>query len=54
MIFTDNKRCPVCGAMGKSVNEKDKIRNCPVCGTVFSEFGVILSTEVEENLPQNN
>lgn len=43
-MFMDKKgMCPVCGRAGKK-SETIESRTCPVCRTVFNEFGIILST----------
>lgn len=56
MIFKGERKCPVCGRLGKKVNKKEKIKECPVCGIVFNDFGIIFSNgeEDEEKIIRNN
>jgi len=54
MFFTERGRCPVCGIVANMIDERNKIRNCPICGTVFTEFGIILSSDMKEELTHQN
>ena len=51
-LSKENKICPVCGNLGKILELDEHIlKNCPVCGTVFNEFAIILTRESDnENL----
>ena len=51
MITLPKKKeiCPLCGNLGKKFNlEKEDLKNCPICGTVFNEFGIILTQEIDD------
>ena len=56
IIFPNLKKgkCPFCGAVGKTIAKHYKVKNCPVCGTIFNEFGIILMNELEEMINENN
>lgn len=48
MIFNSRLDvCPMCGVAGKEFTVPDT-RNCPQCGTVFNQFGVVLALEEKE------
>jgi len=46
MLF--KSKCPFCGTCGKIWNKRSKIFICPHCSSIFSDFGVILQSEREE------
>lgn len=47
-ILISKNYCPSCGVVGKIWNKKLKIFICPVCNTIFNEFGfVTIGTEKE-------
>lgn len=49
-----NGMCPLCGNLGKSLKlDEDILKNCPICGTVFNEFGIILTQEMDEEILKN-
>ncbi len=46
--------CPLCGNLGKSLElDKDVLKNCPICGTVFNEFCIILTQEMDNEILKN-
>jgi len=55
MIHTGKKgSCPVCGNSGKKIKlDDDEIENCKVCGTVYNEFGIILTQEMQNEMMKN-
>ena len=56
MIITTKRKenCPMCGNLGDSLKlDKEILRNCPMCGTVFNEFGIILTQEMDNEMMKN-
>jgi len=45
-MFQD--RCPVCGTQGKPWDKDPDVKVCPNCATLFSEFGLVLESQKEQ------
>jgi len=43
-------QCPHCGTFGKIWHKQPEAFICPHCFSVFSEFGIILETENEQDI----
>jgi len=53
-LFKNKEICPVCGNLGKNLKlDNDVLKNCPICGTVFNEFSVILTEEMNDEIWKN-
>ncbi len=53
MITLPKKKeiCPLCGNLGSNFElENDILKNCPTCGTVFNEYGIILTQDVDNDI----
>lgn len=42
-MMIGGKRCPSCGVVGKNWKRKPTVFVCPLCNTIFNEFGLIAS-----------
>jgi hypothetical protein len=40
-------RCPLCGTSGKVWNSNPEVFACPNCSAIFSEFGLVIESELE-------
>ncbi len=53
-LNTKKEVCPICGNMGKNFElERDRLKNCPMCGTVYNEFGIILTQDIDDEMMKN-
>jgi len=48
VLISFNKRCPLCGTNGSIWNRKPEIFACPHCSSVYSEFGLVLTPQDEQ------
>ncbi len=42
-----DKRCPLCGTVGKVWNKDPEVFKCPNCLSIFSNYGLVLESENE-------
>lgn len=42
-----DEKCPLCGTSGRSWHKDPVAFRCPNCFAIFSEFGLILESELE-------
>lgn len=49
-MFTmiSGKRCPACGITGKIWKKKPEVFICPICETIFNEFGFVTEPQQKE------
>jgi rubrerythrin len=40
-------KCPMCGTPGSIWNRNPDVFRCPNCLAIFSEFGLVLESELE-------
>ena len=51
MFMISEKYCPNCGINGKEWEKNPKVLVCPICSTIFSEFGFVSIGDEQEVLP---
>lgn len=42
-----DSRCPLCGTSGTIWNKKPEAFQCPNCCAIFSEFGLVVESDIE-------
>ncbi len=47
MVISEN-RCPNCGVVGKSWKKKPEVFLCPLCSTIFNEFGLVAQGQQQD------
>lgn len=48
MYLIGKRRCPSCGIKGKIWKKEPDVFVCPSCKAFFSEFGIILESEIKK------
>ncbi|MBL7160034.1 MAG: hypothetical protein ISS95_00560 [Candidatus Aenigmarchaeota archaeon] len=48
MFMVSKKCCPSCGVEGNRWEKNSKVLKCPICSTIFSEFGFVTLGKEQE------